>query len=371
MIALALAISLLPQGPEHWAAQTIHSGDDGVWYAHVDQVVEAHAPPEVIATDDAGRLFVLSVYSGKWTPHQVTPDRQWLAPSRPADIDPRLPGRELYAAGQAGSIHQVTLRPQPFARFTLESREIGHVAAEEFHTVLTAELAEGAGAELLAFGISGAVYRASPSGAAGAFRVERVGHVGGRVRDALVAELPGSERATVLGVSRAGHLLAMQLDRQGLTSRVVLHESQGLGRIARGRKRGTFYVTRDDGVLLRVMFDAPGDVAREPILVTDQGLRGVAAGRFFADDREAVAVYGYNGIVQLVSRGPDGSWQVTDIWTGAQKGHWLTTGELDGRNSTDELVAAGFDGEVVLLSRRPGYGLEGVARPRRPLPVIR
>ena len=37
------------------------------------------------------------------------------------------------------------------------------------------------------------------------------------------------------------------------------------------------------GVLLRIAIDRDGGVAREPILATDQGLRGVAAGNFFAD----------------------------------------------------------------------------------------
>ena len=102
---------------------------------------------------------------------------------------------------------------------------------------------------------------------------------------------------------------------------------------------------------------------RQPILATAQGLRGVAAGRFHADGTEAVACYGYGKTVQLVTRRTDGSFCVEDIFTSAQRGHWLAVGELDGRNGTDELVATGFDGTVVLLSRPPGYGLPGVAVP--------
>ena len=109
---------------------------------------------------------------------------------------------------------------------------------------------------------------------------------------------------------------------------------------------------------------------RQPILATDQGLRGVAAGTFFADGREAVAVYGYNKIVQLVQREDGGEWQVEDVYTGAQKGHWLTVGELDGRNTTDELIATGFDGAIVLLSRPPGHGMQGVAVPDSGTPVV-
>lgn len=354
---------------DDWRAQTIHEGEAGVWYAHVDQVVLDYAPPEVIATDDDGRFFVFTVYSGNWTAHSCTADGQWLAPSRPVDVDPRVPGRELYAAGRGGSIHQITLREQPFARFSIESREIGHAAGEEFHTVLAADLSPEPGAELLVFAISGAVYRLLPDAEGDGFALRQVGDVDGRVRDALVTRLPGSANATVLGVSRRGDLLAMELRASGLTASVLLHEDSGLGRIAAAPLAGVFYVTRDDGVLLRVAIDGEGEVERQPILATDQGLRGVAAGTFFADGREAVAVYGYNKIVQLVSREDGGEWQVEDVYTGAQKGHWLTVGELDGRNTTDELIATGFDGAIVLLSRPPGHGMQGVAVPDSDPPV--
>ena len=62
-----------------WRACRIHQADAGVWYAHIDQVVDAYGANEVIATDDRGRWLLLTVYSGKWTAHQVVPDGQWLA----------------------------------------------------------------------------------------------------------------------------------------------------------------------------------------------------------------------------------------------------------------------------------------------------
>jgi hypothetical protein len=75
---------------------------------------------------------------------------------------------------------------------------------------------------------------------------------------------------------------------------------------------------------------------------------------------ETVAVYGYAGKVQLLTRGEKG-WSVETLFVNDRKGHWLCAAELDGRNATDELVASGFGGRVVLLARPPGYGLEGVA----------
>ncbi|MCA8966845.1 MAG: ABC transporter substrate-binding protein, partial [Planctomycetes bacterium] len=260
-------------------------------------------------------------------------------------------------------LHQVTLRPQPFARYTVESREIGHVGEVEFHTVLTGNLSPAPGDEALAFAITGPVYQLVPEGDAGAFVLRQVADVGGRVRDAVVVPGAGGA-ATILGVSRRGDLLSMRLGPRGLEHRVLLHEDSGLGRICRSPTMpGVFYVTRDDGVLLRVALGAGGAVDRQVVLATEQGLRGVAAGRFFADGRESVAVYGYGKKVQLVSRAAGASWQVEDLYCGVQKGHWLVAGELDGRNGTDELLATGFDGEMIVLAREPGYALPGVAVP--------
>ncbi|MEZ5964246.1 MAG: hypothetical protein R3F56_10410 [Planctomycetota bacterium] len=349
-----------------WHAFRIHKSDVGIWYAHIAKVVPFYGANEVIACDDRGRLTVLSVYSGKWTAHDVTCDGQWLAPSRPADVDPRCPGREIYVAGKSGTLHRVTLDQQPFARFELRSVEIGHVAAEEFHTVLAADLRpDHPGDELWAFAIQGRLFELSPRGASGdAFDTRQIATLPGRVRDALVIPDRPQAAPLVLAVARSGDLLGLRAHAGGVEQRVVTHESSGLGRIARRvpapGEPEVVYVTRDDGVLLRL--EARGnDWQREVIYVGSQGLRGVACGRFYADGREAVAVYGYGKRVQIVSRTGTDPWQVETVFGSDEQGHWLAVGELDGRNGTDELVATGFDGTVVLLTRPAGYALTNAA----------
>lgn len=42
--------------------------------------------------------------------------------------------------------------------------------------------------------------------------------------------------------------------------------------------------------------------------------------------------------------------------------------EVDGRNGTRELVGSGYGGRIFLLSRPPGYGLEGVPTDPDPPP---
>lgn len=372
VVALA-AQTTTPSSPlsagDGWRAEQIHQADSGVWYLHVDKVVADYGQNEVIAADDKGRFLLLTVYSGQWTANSVVADGQWLAPTRAADVDPRVPGRELYAGGRSGTLHRVTLRPQPFARFTLESVEIGHAAGEEFHSVVAADLLPGGNDELIAFAITGAVYQLVADGSGDTFTMRKVGHVPGRVRDCVVVPGDGSAPATMYGVSRSGDLVRVRLQANGkephaaLQCDLLLHEDSGLGRIALAKGRpGVFYVTRDDGVVVRVELAADGSVRRDAILACGLGLRGIASGRFFADDRECVAAYGYDRTVHLVHRrGGGGGWQVDTIFQSAQKGHWLAVGELDGRNGTDELVASGFDGQIVLLSRPAGYGVPGMA----------
>ena len=164
----------------------------------------------------------------------------------------------------------------------------------------------------------------------------------------------------------------------GLEQRTILHEPMGFGRMAlrAGPAAGpqVLYVTRDDGLVLRLegALDAPGAWAREVIYAGPQGLRGVAAGRFDPDPGvETVAVFGYSKKLQLLSRRGDGPWDVETLFVDRDKGHWLATVELDGRNGTDELIASGYGGRIVLLSREPGTGLPGVATdpdpPARPV----
>src|SRR5690606_14226605 len=301
------------------------------------------APPEVIVADDQGRVHVLTVYSGAWTARSVQPDGQWLALAPPADVDPRVPGAEVYVAGKAGNVHRIWVAPLPYGKFELRSVEIGHAAGEEFHAILAGDLVpHRPGDEAWAFAISGRVFELVPHGDDAGFTMTEIARLPGRVRDALLL----GDR--VLAVSRSGHLHELRATEAGLTDTVILHEASGLGRITRRPRTApqqpeVVYVTRDDGVLLRLEEVGAGEWRREVVFVGSQGPRGVAAGRFHADPAvESVAVYGYGKRVQLVSRAGSAPWKVETIYAGPDQGHWLVAGELDGRNATDELIAAGL-----------------------------
>jgi hypothetical protein len=347
-----------------WRASLVFDARVGVWTVACANLLPQYGCPEVIALDDRGRCTVLRSYSGRWTPQPTIEDGKWFAPVAVGDLDPGLPGVEIYTGGLGGRLWQI--RPRPAGHF--DCRVVDEWPGEEIHTLVLGEFdAQRRGAALLAFLASGRVHVVRPPMAGGhGLEVGPVAQLSGRVRQAVALGLPdGPALATV---SRAGELAIARLRGTQLEQRIVAREPMGLGRlVARIAPDNTLvvYATRDDGVVLRYAGPAGGELAREIVYVGPQGPRGIAAGRLHEDPRrECLAVFGYSQRVELLSRLPGEPWQSEVIFTDVDKGHWLDTAELDGRNATDELIGSGYSGRVFLLSRPPGYGLReaGAAR---------
>lgn len=342
---------------DDWTARLVHDAGAGIWTVKSFDVLPWYGCPEIVGMDDKGRCTILTSYSGKWTPNDTVFDGQWLAPIGHADVDPRRDGKELYVGGKSGNLYQLALRGE----HEWDKTEIAHWP-EEIHTIVAGELRpERSGAELVAFLKNGELWELIADGAGG-FAKRRLGILSGRVRDAV---LVGARMVTV---SRAGEVAMLELRGEGLARTVMLEEPMGFGRVARRPPRAgageVFYVTRDDGLLLRLEERADGGYARSEVYAGPQGLRGVAAGRFTNDPaEECVAVFGYSARVQLLVRKGEGPWQVQDLFTDVDRGHWLDVAEVDGRNGTDELIASGYGGRIVLLSRPPGYGLRVATDP--------
>jgi hypothetical protein len=348
-----------------WTASLVHSADVGVWTVEAAKVFPLYGAPEVIGLDDRGRCTVLWSYSGKWTPRQTVEDGGWLGALAVADVDPRLPGDEIYTGGLRGRLYRLAVDED----LAFDAEVIARFPGEELHTAVAGDLdPECDGAELLVFTGRGQVHRLRPTGAAdGGFEVMRLPDLTGRVRQAaILLDAEGRPTPTIVGVTRSGQLLLMRLLGDRLEARVLAAEPMGLGRLSQaptdaGRPR-VLWVTRDDGLVLRFSEDADGEWTREAVYAGPQGPRGIVAGRFDADPEvETVAVFGYGRRVQLLSRKPGDEWRVQTVFEDEDKGHWLARAELDGRNGTDELLASGYSGRIVLLARPPGYGLPCVA----------
>jgi hypothetical protein len=343
-----------------WEARLLLDNDDvGVWTVRAFPVFEQYAVPEVVGLDDRGRCHVLVSYSGKWTDNPRIQDGRWLGGLAHGDVDPRVAGSELYTGGQNGNLYQLVAYPHG----ALDSRLIAHLPGREIHTLLAGELdPANETPELLVFTRPGGLYRVTPDGPHGSFETEHLGELPGRVRDAVLLPPEGEGPPRIATVARDGALRTLWLEDGRPRSTEIHVEPMGMGRVTLRRGTGddplVLYLTLDDGRVLRLERSG-GTWSTETIYVGPPGLRGIVSGRFHADpDVESIAVFGYSAEVELLSRSPDGSWTAETIFTDKGKGHWLTVAELDGRNTTDEIVGSGYGGRIFLLTRPPNYGRE-------------
>ena len=345
-----------------WTAQLVmDNGATGVWTVEPRPVFPQYAADQLVALDDEGRCHVLISYSGKWTHRVRCEDGGWLGGVCHGDVDARVPGAELYVAGERGNVYQLTT----FASGDLDCRLVAQLPGLEVHTLVCGDLdPRSPGAEVLVFTSPGRLYRLSPTGADGSFDLVLLEELPGRVRDALVMPTREDGATPIATANRSGRLELLTIGEQGADWETIHRERMGFGRLefaATAPRGSVMYSTLDDGRVLRHERSAAGSWATETIFAGPQGPRGVAAGRFDEDPSvETVAVFGYSADVQLLSRREDG-WRVETIFTDRDRGHWLTAAEFDGRNGTDELVGSGYGGRVFLLAREPGYGRDGLA----------
>ncbi len=344
-----------------WNGTLVIDNDVGIWMTLAADILPGHGCPQIVGLDDKGRCIVLFSYSGKWTPVTTVNDGKWLGGFVHGDLDPRLDGPEIYTGSQNGNIWQVTTHPPLFC----SSRLIAQIPGREIHTLVGGDLDPGnEGCELLAFTNPGGLYLLTPKSSGEGWVTQQLSELTGRIRDAVLLPAEGGKPREIATVGRHGRFETLTLNGGVPTWRTAHEAPMGMGRIALRPGAAVdsliVYTVADDGRVWRHQRDAKRIWSTELIYVGEQGLRGCAAGRFDADPTvETVALFGYSKQVELLSK-RGGSWQVETLFVDRDKGHWITRGEFDGRNGTDELVATGYSGRVVLLARPPGYGLPGV-----------
>lgn len=340
----------------------LDNGGVGVWTLAVLKMFDAYGCPEIVGLDDKGRCQVLWSYSGKWTPVPTVHDGTWLGGIAQADVDPRVPGTELYVGAQSGNIYEVVTYPDR----AIDHRRIARVPGREIHTLLAGEIdASSPGPEIIAFTNPGAVVRVKPrSPERDGFDVEVLAEIDGRVRDACALPQVAGRPREFATVMRTGNVSILTFTEKGPVFTPVIEIGMGMGRLAINAdappERPVIYSTADDGRVYRSERGADGRWSNEMIYAGPQGMRGCTWGHFDADRSvETIAVHGYSHCVELLSK-VGGKWKRETLFVDRDKGHWLAAGELDGRNATDEIVCSGYSGRVVLLARPPGHGLKGV-----------
>jgi len=353
------------------ASLVLDNGSVGIWTLGLVKAFPLYGCPEIVGLDDRGRCWVLWSYSGKWTPVSTVEDGEWLGTIAQIELDPRIPGPEIYVGGKKGNVYQIRFHQEGGVDCALIARFPG----QEVHWFSAGDLRpERAGDELIIHLLRGDALALEPKAEGGAgFTTRPLADFDARVRQSLLLPSAEGQAPWIACATRAGEVMLLRCEGDGLVRGSALREPMGIGRIAMKPRDDAseplvLYCTRDDGAVLRLeSLPSAEDWSRAPwkrelIYAGPQGPRGIAAGRFDADPRaETVAVFGYSSRVQLLTRRPGAGWIAEDIFHDREKGHWLMTAELDGRNSTDELVCSGYGGRIVLLARPPAYGLPGTA----------
>lgn len=313
----------------------VDNGTTGIWTVESFQVYGQFGSPEIVGLDDRGRCLIFESYSGKWRPKEVIHDGKWLGGLAFGDIDPRIPSNELYTGGQLGHLYQVVSHPEG----VLDYRRIAYFPGKEIHTIVAGNLdPSDPGKELLVFTNPGGLFKVAPTGENGTFVTKKLMDLEGRVRDAVTLPAKAGEAPQIATVSRAGRLELLQLTSSEPRWSLVVEAEMGMGRIAL-REFGdgqsiVLYTTLDDGRIFRHERLAAGKWSSETIYAGPQGPRGIVAGQFHENpDLETIAIFGYSGKVQLLSRKESG-WTAETIFQERDKGHWLAAAELDGRNGT-------------------------------------
>ena len=331
----------------------------GVWRADVLPVGPRDASPAVVALDDRGRAWVLIPDNGLWSCRETVHDRGWLGALGHGDVDPRLRGTETYVGGEAGDLFLVRAHDHG----AIDARWIAHVDGREIQTIVAADLDPFEGDdELLVFTQPGGVWRVTPGGPHGTFVSEWISDLDGHVHDAVVLPFEVGKLPQVATASRSGALELVSLRDDGLERTVVFQADVGIGRVALApsnhAREPVLYSSLDDGRVLRHERVDNKEWRSELVYLGPRGPRGLVAGRFDEDPTvETLAVFGLSGRVELLSRTEEG-WRGETLYEDSGPGHWLAKGELDGRNGTDEILACGHSGKVVLLGRDVGYGVE-------------
>lgn len=326
-----------------------------LWTVEPADIFESHGCPEVVGLDDKGHAHVCVSYSGRWTPTTLISDPKWLGGFAHGDIDPRIAGSETYVGAQSGNIYQIVAWPN----LVLDYRLVASLEGREVHTLAAGQLDPSTPSpEIIAFTVPGGVYTITPTGPDGRFEAKHLADHVGRVRQAVVLPPSGDAASAVVTVARNGRLALLEINDGGVKWRTIYETEMGMGRVAVGsggpNRSTVLYSTLDDGRILRHEQQNITNWVTQVIYNGPQGPRGIAAGQFTDDSAaETIVIGGYSKKVELLSRVGD-RWQAETIFEDSEKLHWLAAAELDGRNTTREVVITGYGGRIVYLARPPG-----------------
>lgn len=347
-----------------WVATHVWQGAASVQRVAIGDADPAQPGLEVVGVDEAGGVIVGWPQVTPPTSREVARHGGRLTGLTVADVDPDVPGSEIYVGGfreaeQDGAVVQVVLTPEG-AR-----QRVVYGGPHFVHAVARLEPAPGSTTpRLLVTDYDGAAFVATPAAGDGPWPMVEVyreppetGAEDRKVKDAAVLRTaPGGAAAGVFLALKGGRGVWLDPDQPG-SARLVHEEPGGMGRVAADDHGGVFLC----GYAGRVVhLTRAGEGFVGAVLFTETvgggGLRGIGLGRLPlpGGGQAELAIYGYSKVCRLLAS----SGSVLDgpvIFEDVERGHGLAVGDVVPGNGADEVVLCGYANRItVLVHRAPG-----------------
>ncbi|MFT5052041.1 MAG: hypothetical protein ACI8QZ_003472 [Chlamydiales bacterium] len=308
--------------------------------------------PALVALDRRGRCWILTPVEGGWSAWQTVHDRRGLTAIAQGEVDARMDRSETFVGGAAGNLYLVG----GHARGTVDARLVAQFPGVEIHALLSGDLDPfSKGDELLVFTHPKGTYRVRADGPDGTFTSDQIQGLDVGVRDALLLPFEVGKLPTFASASDSGRIELSSLTPEGPQRAILFDGASAATRLALAPERSgrgpTLYSSLDDGRILRHERRASGNWTTETLHSGPAGPLGLAAGQFDPDPAvETLAVFTADGSVTMLSKRAE-RWRAQILFEDLERGTWLRAAELDPRNSTDEILACGDAGRVIVLAR--------------------
>jgi len=362
-VAVALLLAACASAPKgdvvRWEPIEVWKGDAAFERVKVGRPDAADPNPQIVGVDQGGRVVLVHWKDGATPRGEVV----FTNPSEMTglyvgDVDPSVPGEEIYAGGavkgdDGGTVTQIAITPQgPRVRRVWTGT--GYV-----HSITRIP---GDAPRLLVTTYKGELHVISPAAGDGAWYdrllwtdpdtaskdVERP-----KIKDAgFLVDPTGATPHEALVVWKTGRALLVDVDRPD-AARFVHDEDGGLSRVSPDPDGGA-YVTGYKGRVLHFVRD--GATLRVECIdqeFTDSGLRGIVQGRFPLPQGGVapLAIFGFHRLCRALSPRLS-AWDATTLFRDVERGHAIEPCDLVPGNDADELVLAGYSNRIVVLVAR-------------------
>ena len=343
-----------------WEPVEVWRGDSAFERVKVGRPDATDPSPQLVGVDQGGHVVVVHWQDGAQPRGEIV----WTQPSEltglwVGDIDPSVPGEEIYAGGavkgdEGGTVTQIALTSDgPRARRVWTGT--GYV-----HSITRIP---GEAPRLLVTTYKGEIRVLSPAADGGPWddRLIYTDPDAGspdkerpKIKDAgFLADASGAVPHEALVVWKTGRALLIDLERPD-AAKFVHDEDGGLSRVSPDEDGGA-YVTGYKGRVLHFVRAGGGlQVVCIDQEFTDSGLRGITQGHFPLPQGGVapLAIFGFHRLCRALSR-REGAWDTTTLFRDVERGHVLEAADLVPGNDADELVLAGYSNRIVVLVARP------------------